>query len=144
MDAGARQALLETGLARAAELLGDVTGAVMAAFYARFPEARSAFDRLALGRREQLEGEMVEQALYCVMNWFDRPGEIEIILLGSVPHHGDTLMVDPSWYEGLIAATGTVLAATVPAGAADERAVWAEVDGELRALVCQSAVWIRA
>ncbi len=34
---------------------------------------------------------MVEQALYCLMYGFDSPGEIEILLLGSVPHHNDTL-----------------------------------------------------
>lgn len=143
MDDAAKQALLDKGLERAAEVLGDVTEPVVELFYARFPEAREAFERLALGARHKLEGEMVEQVLYCVMNLFDRPGEIEIILLGSVPHHGDTLLVDPAWYEGLIAAASEVLVATVPADAADERAVWVEVDAVLRGMVRQAAVWVK-
>jgi len=143
MADAAKQALLDKGLERAAEALGDITGPVVAAFYARFPQAREAFDRLALGARHKLEAEMVEQVLYCVMNWFDRPGEIEVILLGSVQHHGDTLLVDPAWYEGLIAAAIDVLVATIPAQAADERAIWAEVARELRGLVMQAAAWVR-
>jgi len=67
MDPAARQALLERGLERAAEALGDVTEPVMAAFYAGFPEAEASFERLSLDNRARLEGEIVAQALYCLM-----------------------------------------------------------------------------
>ena len=39
----------------------------MAAFYAGFPEAEASFERLSLGNRARLEGEIVAQALYCLM-----------------------------------------------------------------------------
>jgi len=135
MDSAHRHALLEQGLLRAAEQLGDVTQPVMEAFYLRFPDARAAFDRLALGRRANLEGEMVAQVLYCLATWFEQPGEVEMVLMGSVPHHAQTLEVRPEWYDGLIAAGCAVLG-----GQADgeERAVWDELEAELRAVVRDS------
>jgi len=81
-----KQALLEAGLTRAAEKLGDITAPVLTHFYERFPDAVATFDQLWPGRRAALEGEMVERVIYCVMGWFEFPGEIEIMLLGSVPH----------------------------------------------------------
>jgi hypothetical protein len=54
MDLAPRQALLEGGLERAAKGIGDVTGAVMAAFYEQFPGAQAAFERLSLGNRVKL------------------------------------------------------------------------------------------
>lgn len=89
------QALLERGLERAAETLGDVTEPVIAAFYERFPEAQATFDRLSLGNRSRLEGEMVAQALYCLMTWFEYPDEVRGVLMTSVPHHKQTLEVRP-------------------------------------------------
>jgi len=74
MDAAMKHVLLDRGLERVAEQLGDVTAPIMAAFYERFPEAQVAFDRLSLGNRARLEGEMVAQALYCLMTWFAHPG----------------------------------------------------------------------
>ncbi|MDE2403494.1 MAG: hypothetical protein KGM17_02105 [Sphingomonadales bacterium] len=131
-----RSALLKQGLARAAARLGDVTPAVMAAFYARHPQARDAFDRLALGRRQGLEGEMVAQVLYCAMTWPEQPGEVEMVLLGSVPHHASTLDVRPEWYAGLIAAGCAVLGGDA---VAEERAMWDEIEAELLQVVRESA-----
>ena len=77
---------------------------MIAAFYERFPEAQAAFDRLSLGKRARLEGEMVEQALYCLMTWFECPGEVTGELMTSVPHHKQTLEVRPECCEGYLAA----------------------------------------
>jgi len=128
MDLATRQALLEGGLERAAEALGDVTEPVMAVFYERFPEAQAAFDRLSLGNRAQLEGEMVAQAVYCLMTWFEYPGEVQGVLMTSVPHHKQTLEVRPEWYEGLLSSTCAVLSADAPDGA---RQVWQDLRSEL-------------
>jgi len=123
--ADARRELIEQGLERAAEALGDITAPVMAAFYARFPDARASFAHHASHNPERLEAEMVDNALYCAMTWFERRSEIEIIFDQSVPHHQHTLKIRPEWYGGLIAAMLDVLEPTVPMDAVDERAAWA-------------------
>jgi len=42
-------ALLEQTLERAADSVGDITASAMQRFYGAYPEARDAFERLALG-----------------------------------------------------------------------------------------------
>ena len=130
-----KQLLLDAVVARAADLLGDITDKVFNAYYARFPAARDAFEEHAGGRRRALEGQMIEQVLYCLMTWYERPGEIEIILVNSVPHHNDVLQVSPEWYGALIEVACEIIGATIPATALDEAEVWSEVRGELRQLV---------
>lgn len=130
-----RQALIEAGLERAAEIVGDVTGPVIAAYYRRFPEARASFEHHDPRTPHRLEAEMVENALYCVMNWFERRTEIEILLDQSVPHHSATLAVPPDWYSGLIAAVIEVILPTVPEEASDEREAWAVLGVALAARI---------
>lgn len=139
MDTAAKRALLETSLERAAEEIGDITRPVIDLFYQRFPESREAFDRLWPGRRDTLEGEMTERTLYCLMQWFESPGEIEIMLMGSVPHHDATLQVRPEWFAGFIDATADVITATIPVDRTDEQEVWQELRAELQEIVDQSA-----
>ena len=135
MQVEEKQALLHASLERVAEQMGDITGAVMECYYRRFPGARAAFEELWRGNREQLEGEMVERALYCLMYWFESPGEIEILLSGSVLHHNDTLRVSPDWYGGLIDATADVIVETIPAENGAELGVWDELRRDLRAVI---------
>jgi len=137
-----KKRLLEQGLERVVELVGDITQPTMERYYRRYPAARGAFERLWAGNRAQLEGEMVERALYCLMYWFESPGEIEIMLGGSVLHHNDTLQVPPEWYSGLIDAAIDVIEETIPPGHGGERAVWAELRRELGGLVEQSRQYI--
>src|SRR3546814_2759236 len=65
----------------------------MALYYARYPEAAASFEHHGLGKTAALEGEMVENCLYCLMHCIDRRGEIDILLETSVPHHHFTLDV---------------------------------------------------
>ena len=130
-----KSALIEGILMRAAEQVGDITPAAMALFYQRCPEARQLFEHHGGGRVYNLEGEMVEMALYCLMHWFDSPGEIEILLQGSVPHHNDTLKVPPEAYRGLLQATAEVIRDTIPPDRPDELAVWREVGEDLAGLI---------
>lgn len=139
METADKRVLLETSLERAAEEIGDITKPVIDLFYTRFPNSREAFERLWPNHRANLEGEMVEQTLYCLMQWLDSRDEIEIILSGSVPHHNTTLQVPPQWFGGLIDATADVITATIPADRADEQAVWQELRAGLRQIVNQSA-----
>jgi hypothetical protein len=122
MQVEQKRRLLEQSLERVVEQIGDITQPTMARYYGRFPAAVEAFERLWPGNRAQLEGEMVERALYCLMYWFESPGEIEIMLGGSVLHHNDTLRVPPEWYAGLVDATIDVIVATIPPGNGPELA----------------------
>ncbi len=134
-----RQAAVDAALERAAERLGDVVPLVMAAFYARFPDARASFVHHASWHPERLEAEMVDNALYCAMTWFQRRSEIEIIFDQSVPHHQHTLKIPPEWYGGLIEATLDVLEPTVPVDAGEERAAWAALRAGLLDRIASNA-----
>ncbi len=136
-----KKALLDASLERAAELLGDITPQVMAAYYARQPGGLESFEFHSLGDLNQLEGQMIEQVIYCLMQWYESPGEIEIILLTTIPHHIDTLKIAPQFFADLIEVTCDVIAGTIPAEATDEQAVWEEVRHEMQALCAQGAAY---
>ena len=110
MNTAEKSALIEEILMRAAEQVGDITAPAMDAYYRRYPEVKAAFEAHGLGKRTQLEGQMIENALHCLMHWFESPGEIEILLIGSVLHHNDTLHVSTDWYGDLIETTAEIIA----------------------------------
>lgn len=143
MDLVAKKAALEASLERAAEQLGDITPHVYETYYRRCPEAKADFDHHFPGDSHPLEGQMVEQALYCLMEWFDSPGEIEIILLSTVPHHIETLHIEPRHFSELINAVCETIVATIPPERSEELAVWKELRGELIALFDASALYAR-
>lgn len=127
MQKAEKIALIETSLLRAAEILGDLKEPVMTRFYRQYPQALAVFEHLACGDRQRLEAMMIDNVLYCIMQWFERPEEIRIILYSSVPHHEATLKVDADWYEALLAAGVDLIADTVPADAEQELALWSEM-----------------
>ena len=131
--------LVETILYRAADTVGDIAAPAIALFYQRYPECRALFDHHGTLRVQDLENDMVSQALYCLMNWCSSPGEVEIVLLGSVPHHADTLNVPPDFYRGLLMATAEVIADSIPAKNREERAVWDALCRELCAVIEQGS-----
>ena len=130
--------LLDASLERAAETLGDLTAPAMARFYAAWPQARDSFEHHGLGRRERLEAEMVQNALYWAMNWLDRQTEITIHLGSSVPHHEETLKVSVPWYRGLLDAVIDVIVETIPADRTDELELWMRIRRELGEMVAAS------
>ena len=143
MNIAAKKAALEASLERAAEQLGDITPHVYETYYRRCPEAKADFDYHFPGDRHPLEGQMVEQALYCLMEWYDSPGEIEIILLGTIPHHIETLKIPPRHFSELIIAVCETIVTTIPPNRPEELAVWEELGGELMALFDASAQFAR-
>lgn len=138
MSSTGKTAVVDNILSRAAEQVGDITRPAVDIYYDRFPQARALFEKHAVGAKQNLEGEMVERALYCLMYWFDSPGEVEILLMGSVPHHSDTLKVAPELYQGFLVATTEVIAATIPPENIEELSVWQELCNELEKLIVQS------
>ncbi len=132
--------LVEQILARAAEEIGDITAPVMSLYYQRLPDARAHFESHARSNLAQLEGEMVERALYCLMIWFESPGEIKVMLSDSVPHHQETLQVPPRYYRELINTTADVIEGCIPDENSDEMATWCELRQELRRIVENSSI----
>lgn len=116
------EAHLERALEIVADAVGDIVPPVMALFYSRFPDALASFEHHGLGKREKLEREMVDNALYCLMTWPVRKSEVQILIYGSIPHHKDTLSVSEHWYQGLIAAVVDVVSGALPEGADAEHA----------------------
>ena len=83
--------LIDRCLAFAADKIGDLHPPVLEKYHDRLPGAKAE-----LARHDdsgELEHSMVEQALYCLMTWFVRPMEVQIVLRETVPHHIQTLMV---------------------------------------------------
>lgn len=138
-----KQALVQASLERAAEALGDITEPVYALYYGRCPDARARFAEFYPHGQERLEGAMVEQVLYCLMYWFESPGEIEIVLISTIPHHIETLGVPGDMFSHLITAVCDTVIATIPAEAEAEHAVWRELHRELTGLCGESAQYAR-
>lgn len=139
MDRDAKMAAIDRSLGRAAEHLGDITPHVFARYYQAYPQALDVFEHHHPGARGALEGQMIEQVLYCLMRWFECPGEIEIILFSTIPHHIDTLNVGADHFTGLLTAVCDTLIGTIPPGQHDEQAVWAELRERLTGVCAQGA-----
>ena len=142
MDSPVKLQLLTDSLERCAESLGDITPAVMKTYYQSFPEAFERFNTLYPNEHERLEGEMVEQVLFCLMRWYESPMEIKITIMSTVFHHIETLKVDAAMFTGLITAVCDTVVGTIPADKPEELAVWEELDAILASLVEQSGVMI--
>lgn len=134
-----KRELADRTLERAAEIVGDITQPTLDRFFARFPEAEAAFVRLADVDADQVEGRMVENCLYCMMEWFGRPGEVRGVIEDQIPHHVRTLEVSAQWYWEMLRASLEVVSEIIPPEAPDEAAVWAEMSEGLRTMIFAAA-----
>ncbi|MYM63950.1 hypothetical protein [Pseudomaricurvus sp. HS19] len=134
-----QQALIEATLTRTAEQVGDITPLVIQQLYHRFPEMEASFKHHGLGKQQQLEGDMVQNALYCLMDWYADPGSIEVMLAHSVPHHHYTLKVPPHWYAGLLEVTAAVVGESIPPEAGAEQAAWEALTSQLLQVLEESS-----
>ena len=146
MNSTEKTVVIEDILMRAAEQSGDIAPAVMEIYYRRHPAAKASFEKHCLGQLAQLEGQMVENSVHCLMNWVESPSDIQIMLNDSVPHHNDVLQVPPAWYNDLIEVTAEVIEQTIPQANTAELAVWREVRTALRNVIddCQKQIAARA
>lgn len=143
MENKQKLALLNGSLERTAEQLGDITPFVMKHFYARYPEAMERFNELYLGDREKLEGEMIEQALYCLMEWYECQAEVEIILSTTIPHHVEYLEVDPQFFSGLVDAVCETVVGTIPQQETGELDVWNELQATMASIMDNSFQYLK-
>ena len=131
--------LVDSILDRAADALGDLTPQVMAHYYAAMPQAMERFEFHQPVRREKLEGEMIEQVLYCLMRWHSDRSEIEIILATTVPHHLHALDIPLDLFTGMMDAVCEVVAETIPSGQEGEMQCWQGLHREMTAFMLENA-----
>ncbi len=138
-----KPALISAVLERAAEQLGDITPLAVDLCYARNPEARTLFHALDTYHPARLEGAMVEQSLYCLMYWSESPGEVEIVLMTTLPHHIETVGVSAEHFTQFFQAVCDVIATTIPAEESAQRQAWEDQHKELLDLMASSAAYAR-
>ena len=105
--------VFESILEQVAEELGDITQPIMAAYYRKFPEARASFAEHGLDNVGRLEASMIESVVYTLMTWFERPDEIEITLLSTVPHHLNILNIPMKIFYGLVDSTMDIIESVI-------------------------------
>ncbi|QKG71993.1 hypothetical protein [Erythrobacter mangrovi] len=130
-----RTKLVERSLTRLAERRGDVTDPVLQAFYARHPDARASFEHHGLGHMRELEGRMVAESVFLLLQWVEDPATARIDQGTAIVHHNDTLLVPSRWYLGMVDAALEVLFESLPAEAADERDMWLAVRADYAGFV---------
>lgn len=136
-------ALINAVLERAAEQLGDITRPAVDLCYSRHPESRALFHALDVHNPERLEGAMVEQSLYCLMYWTESPGEVEIVLMTTIPHHIETVGVSADLFTQFFEAVCDVVAGTIPEGEEAQRQAWEDQRAELLGVMASSAAYAR-
>jgi hypothetical protein len=132
---GNATALATRSLTRLAEEHGDVTEAVLERFYRTHPEARASFEHHGLGRTRDLEGRMITESLYLLLQWVEDQPTARIDQGTAIIHHNDTLLIPPHWYLGLVDAALGEMLATLPAEAEDERTLWLGMRADFAAYV---------
>ncbi len=91
---------------------------------------RFQFDGLADVRFCLLEVSMLDQTLYCMMTWFERPKEVEIILWNAITHH-EYLEIPHEMFAGMISATARVIKKYLPEEKSSMLAVIDSLEKEL-------------
>ena len=130
--------LIDRCLAFAADKIGDLHPPVLEKYHDRLPGAKAE-----LARHDdsgELEHSMVEQALYCLMTWFVRPMEVQIVLRETVPHHIPTLMVPLPYLEEPINALIDVVGEAVPLTAEAERMTLNKLQKELQLTLREAVI----
>jgi len=135
MDGSSPQRLAEQSLERLAELRGDVTQDVLDRYYRLYPDARGSFRDHGLTDIAGLEGRMVTETLYLLMQWCDNPTAAKISQGSTIVHHNDTLEIGPHWYLGMIDAALEVLFETIPDTAHAERDMWIGLRADIAAFI---------
>ncbi|MGI9295192.1 MAG: hypothetical protein ACR2PS_14530 [Pseudomonadales bacterium] len=138
MDKATDAELIDRCLEFAAEKLGDLHPPVLEKYHARLPGAKTELARH--DSSGELEHSMVEQALYCLMTWFVRPMEVQIVLRETVPHHIQTLEVPLPYLEELINALIDVVGEAVPLTAEVERMTLNKMREELQLTLREAVI----
>ncbi|TNE59809.1 MAG: hypothetical protein EP341_01905 [Sphingomonadales bacterium] len=126
-----RSMLAERSFERLAEIKGDITQAVLETYYRAHPDARASFEHHGLGNTAELEGRMVAETVFLLMQWAANPRNAQIEQGTTICHHHDTMEIGPRWYLGLIDAVLSELLDSIPATERDEVRVWESIRSEI-------------
>lgn len=126
-----RAALAESSFERLAEIRGDITSPVLERYYSANPGARESFKHHGLDNVPELEGRMVSETIFLLMQWAADARVMKIEQGTTICHHQDTLEVGPRWYLGLIDAVLEELFSTIPLSETHEREMWFSVREEI-------------
>ncbi len=130
-----RATLAEASFARLAEEKGDITRQVIEHYYRACQGARESFEYHGLDSLAELEGRMVSETAFMLMQWAADPTATRVEQGTTICHHQDTLEVGPHWYIGLVDAVLVALFETIPADAEEERAMWRAIRAEIAAFI---------
>ena len=134
-----KQGSIEKILELVAEERGDITAEVLDLYFERYPQAREIFQEAGSHNTElRLQQEMVETGLYCLMTYFERPTEVEIILLQTVPHH-NFLNIPTDYFCGLNDAIFDVMERTIPMDYSNEKRSFQELRTSLTEIIQSSS-----
>ena len=123
---------LDRVLQFACDAYGDITPQVSEHFHARHPDARKAIEERYPGRLAELEGLMVEQALYCIMQWPIDRQEVEFILGTVGPQHASTFGIGTEHFIGFFDSVFAVIRQTIPSHALPESRIFGSLQSELQ------------
>ena len=127
--------IAERSFERLADAKGDITAEVIARYYENYPDAKASFEHHGLDNVPELEGRMVTETAFLLMQWAAAPAATKLEQGTTICNHQDTLEVGPHWYIGLIDAVLEVLFETIPEHASDERTMWRNIRSELTELI---------
>lgn len=139
-----KAALIEQIMYRAAEQIGDITAPVMERYYQRFPDAVACFEKLGNGDRGLLEGQMVENSVFCLMRWYESPFEVKVLISESLRHHEETLEIVFQWYIELIRMVSELIGETIPETHYEEQQAWQEVSAALTQVMEETCLQAQA
>ncbi len=134
-----KQGSIEKILELVAQERGDITEEVLDLYFKRYPQARQIFREAGSNNTElRLQQEMVESGLYCLMTYFERPTEVEIILLQTVPHH-NFLNIPTDYFCGLHDAIFDVIESATPMNYSKEKKSFQELRISLTEIIQSSS-----
>ncbi|MFA5493893.1 MAG: globin [Porticoccaceae bacterium] len=116
--------LIEASFEHAAETLGDITPFAYQHFFARYPQAEELFLCKGAQFKNDLQNQMVRDAIYAFLEYLDTPDEVDIVFKYTIPQHLD-LNIPMLYFNGLLEAVAEVVCGATPeAGKAATEASW--------------------
>lgn len=97
----------------ASELHGDITAAVCADLFKRFPQAQDCFLLRGEQFQEALKQQMVRDSIYAFFEYLDTPEEVEISFKYTIPQH-QTLNIPLKYVVALMQSVANVAIAACP------------------------------
>lgn len=126
-----RSALVQSGLERLADRRGDITGRVLARYYRQCPQARASFRHHGREQTAELEGRMVAETIYLLLQWATDPAAARLEQANTIVHHNDALDIPPHWYLALIDAVLAEVLETPGEDPAAECKAWLSIRDEM-------------